>query len=289
MNDDTFARLTPAHWTRLRLRRTASQAHRLAMINKKGGSGKTTTTISLAAAFAAWGVRVRITDGDPQAASSTYWLPPQRPAGWPSLLEVFEGKHDLAEVVAPTTIEGVSIVPSLSSLARVDIERPPGTETLLRSEYADADDVDLDLLDAPPSMATVTVALLAAATDIMLTMKSSTMDFVGIAEIREPLELVRKRLNPEMRMTAVTLVDTDGATLISRKLQAQIASEYPGAALNSIPHSVRAAEAPGQHQSLIDYAPDNPVTTAYFRLAADLAPRLGFAWEISPDDVLDGA
>lgn len=138
-------------------------------------------------------------------------------------------------------------------------------------------------------MATVTVALLAAATDIMLTMKSSTMDFVGIAEIREPLELVRKRLNPEMRMTAVTLVDTDGATLISRKLQAQIASEYPGAALNSIPHSVRAAEAPGQHQSLIDYAPDNPVTTAYFRLAADLAPRLGFAWEISPDDVLDGA
>lgn len=282
---DTLAALTPAQWRDLRVRRTG-KPHRLVAANKKGGSGKTTTTVSLACAFASWGAQVRITDADPQLASATYWLPPQRPQGWPTLLDVFEGEQSLAEVVAPTSVPGVSIVPSLDTLGRVEIERPPGTESLLAAEFAAAgDEVDLDVMDAPPSMGTLTVSLLSAATDVMLTLKSSTFDFVGTAEIRRPLDLVRRRLNPDLRVSAITLVDTDGATIIARELQARIAEEYASAVLSSIPHSVRAAEAPGAHRSLIDYAPDNPVTLAYYRLAARLVPVLGFEWIVSPDDV----
>jgi chromosome partitioning protein len=285
---DALAKLTPAQWQMLRIRRKG-KPHRLVTANKKGGSGKTTTVVSLACAFAAWGARVRITDADPQLASATFWLPPRAPAGWPTLLDVFEGERSLAEVAAPTGVPGVTIVPSLDTLARVEIERPPGTESLLSTEFAAADDCDLDLMDAPPSMGTLTVALLAAATDVMLTLKASSFDFVGTAEIRKPLALVRKRINPELRVSAITLVDTDNATIISKQLQARIAEEYASAVQHSIPHSVRAAEAPGTHRSLIDYAPDNPVTLAYFALAARLVPVLGFDWVVSPDDLVRAA
>ena len=275
--------MTPEQWRGLRVYRIADRPRRLAIVNRKGGSGKTTTAVQLAAAFAAWGARVRITDGDPQLASATYWLTPQRPAGSPTLLEVFLGDATLRDVTAPTGVPGVRIVPSLDTLARVEAERPPGSDTLLAAEYdADQDDVDVEILDAAPSMGLVTVAMLTAATDLAIVIKTSTLDYVGAAELGRPLTLIRRRLNPDLSTTAVVMVDTDGQTALSRSLAARLKQEYPDAIVQPIPHSVRAREAPGQHQPLIDYAPDNPVTMAYWRLAAALVPRLGFAWKVGP-------
>lgn len=272
--------LSPRRWRDLRAHRTGERPRRVAIVNRKGGSGKTTTAVQLAAALAAWGVRVRLTDGDPQLASATYWLPPQRTAPWPTLLDVFLGDAGLGEVTAPTTVPDVSIVPSLDTLGRVESDRPPGTDMLLASEYdANGRQVDVELMDAAPSMGLVTVAILAAADLAVITIKNSRLDHVGAAELKRPMDLVRRRLNPDLAIGAALVVDTDGQTVLSRSLVSRLAAEYPGAHIHQVPHSVRAQEAPGEHLPLIDYAPDNPVTASYWELAADLVPSLGLAWE----------
>ena len=185
--------MSAQQWRELRVYRTAETPRRLAVVNRKGGSGKTTTAVQLAAALAAWGARVRLTDGDPQLASATYWLTPQRPAGYPTLLDVFTGERTIREVTAPTTVAGVSIVPSLDTLARVESERPPGSDTLLADEFDDdQDDVDVEILDAAPSMGLVTVSMLTAATDVAVVMRSSTLDYVGAAELGKPLALIAR-------------------------------------------------------------------------------------------------
>lgn len=268
--------LTPETWRQLRVHRHGPP-RRLVMVNRKGGSGKTTTAVQLAAALASWGARCRIIDGDPQMASATYWLPPQVKGKYPTLLDVFTGDHTLAEVTAPTTVPGVSIVPSLDTLGQVETNRPAGSDTILAAEYQaeqDSPPFDVEIMDAAPAMGAVTASLLTAATDVAITIKASTLDYVGAAELAKPLNLIRKRLNPQVRITAVLMIDTDGQTLLTRSLRDRLAIEYPDALIHAIPHSVRAAEAPGQHVPLIDYAPDNPVTLAYWNLASSLLPSL---------------
>lgn len=271
---------TPEAWRALRARRTG-RPRRLVLVNRKGGSGKTTTAVQLAAAYACWGVRVRLVDGDAQLASSTYWLPPKVNGEFLTLLDVFTGKATLTEVTAPTSVPGISIVPSLGSLGQVETNRPAGSDTILAAEYADAEengDVhDVEILDCAPAIGAVTVSMLTAGTDIGITIKASKLDYVGAAELAEPLALIRKRLNRDLRTSAAIMVDTDKNTLIGDSLAKRLAVEYPGAVVHTIPHSVRVAEAPGEHVPLIDYAPDNPVTLAYWNLAHDLAPALNLA------------
>lgn len=278
--------LTPAQWRELRVHRTEPAPRRLTFVNRKGGSGKTTSAIQLGRAFAAWGLRSRLTDGDAQMASSTYWLPPQAPRGYPTLLDVFMGEKTLTEVTAPTTVPGLSIVPSLDTLGRVESDRPPGSDRLLADEYAaDADTQDVELLDAAPSMGLVTVSMLAASTDVVVMVKTSTLDLVGAAEMARPLQLIKKRLNPDLRITAVLMVDDDEHTTLSRSMVDQFGKDYPGALIHRIPHSVRAREAPGKHLAVLDYAPDNPVSYAYWNLAVKLVPLLGLQWKTSPEQV----
>jgi chromosome partitioning protein len=278
--------LSPAQWRELRVHRTEARPRRLVFTNRKGGSGKTTTAVQLAAAFALWGLRVRLTDGDAQMASSSYWLPPQVHGTYPTLLDVFMGEKTVAEVTAATSVPGVTIVPSLDTLTRVDSERPPGSDGLLAEEYdADADSTDLELLDAAPALGLVTVSMLAASTDVAVMVKTSTLDLVGAAEMARPLELIRKRLNPGLRISCVLMVDDDQNTGLSRQLVEVLGEDYPGALIHRIPHSVRAREAPGAHQPLLDYSPDNPVTIAYWKLAAALVPILGLEWKVGPEQV----
>lgn len=274
-------------WPELRLRRPLDRPARLVVANRKGGSGKTTTAVQLAAAYAAWGLRVRLTDGDPQLASATYWLPPQRERGYPTLLDVFLGEATLAEVTAPTAVERVSIVPSLDTLGRVEQDRPPGADLLLAREYdSDREAADVEIMDAPPSMGAVTVAMLAAAHGVVITQRVSSLDYVGVAELARPLDLVRRRLNPDLTVAAVVLIAANERASLTGTMLERLTGEYPEAVVHTVPHSVRATEAPGQHRPLLDYAPGNPVTEAYWQLAAMLAPRIGAAWQVAPGPAL---
>lgn len=259
-------------WRTMKVRRPGARAS-VVLVNRKGGSAKTTSAVQLAAILAAWGLRVRLIDGDPQRASCTFWLPPQ--AQGPTLREVFFGEASVQEAMAPTSVPGLWIVPSDKTLGQVDLARPAGAELILKSEIDGDESVDVDILDAAGAMGAVTVAMMAAASHLLLVIKNSGLDFVGQADIKEPLDLVQKRLNPDLDVTAAVLADTDANTTLSRKLGAQLTEDYPRAMLHVIPHSVRAAEAPLAHQPLIMFAPDNAVTLAYWDLAEKLLPRLG--------------
>ena len=116
-------------------------------------------------------------------------------------------------------------------------------------------------------------------------MRASTLDHVGSSEITKPLDLVIKRLNPDLLVSTILLVAAQENTILLRQLRARVAKDYPGALIAITPNAVKTAEAPGSHKPMIDYAPDNPVTHAYWDLAARMAPQLGFEWEIGPDDV----
>lgn len=269
-------------WTDLRVRRSGEPA-RVVIANRKGGSGKTTSAVQLGAALAAWGLRVRLIDGDPQLASATYWLPPQRPAPFPTLLDVFTGEATLPEVTAPTTVERLSIAPSLDTLQQVELQRPPGADLLLAGEItADPTPPDVEIMDAPPSLGTVTVSMLAAARHLIVAQRASGLDYVGTAELARPVDLVRRRLAPQLAVSAVVLVATTARASITGGMVERLVQEHPAALVHQVPHSVRATEAPGAHQPMHIYAPDNPVTIAYWRLAAALVPRLGLEWVTVP-------
>jgi chromosome partitioning protein len=266
-------------WRTLRVRRPAGVAvPRLAIVNKKGGSGKTTSTVTLGGILASWGLVTRLLDADPQRASTTFWLAPDATVEMPTLYDVYAGRASLDKATYPTGIEHLLIVPSLNTLDRVESERPPGTDGLLAAEFnaGSAHDVDVELMDAAPAINTVTVSVLAAASHIVITMKPSGLDSVGASEIDEPLALIKARLNPTLTIGAVLLVDADGRADFTAQVQQQAEADYPTAIVATVPHSIEAAKAPLAHQPMHLFAPNNPVTDAYYAVAEAFVTMLGF-------------
>lgn len=266
-------------WRTLRAIRPAGvRVPRIAIVNKKGGSGKTTTTVSLAGIFASWGLKARATDGDPQLASTTYWLSPGVSAGTATLHDVYFGSKTLDEVTYPTEVDNLFVVPSLNTLDDVETKRPPGSDGLLAAEFeaGSGHGIDVEIMDASPSVGVVTVSLLAAATDVMITMKPSGLDSVGASEIDEPLALIKKRLNPGLTIASVVLVDADGRAEFTGQVQAQAERDYPTAIVATVPHSIEAAKAPLAHLPMHRFAPANPVTDAYYALAEAWLTTAGF-------------
>lgn len=266
-------------WRRLRAIRPAGvRVPRIAVVNKKGGSGKTTTSVTLAGIFASWGLKSRVTDGDPQLASTTYWLAPGVGTGMPLLHDFYFGSKTLDEVTYPTEVDNLLVVPSLKPLEDVETRRPAGSDGLLAAEFAggSAHGVDVEIMDASPSVGVVTISLLAAATDVMITMKPSGLDSVGASEIDEPLALVKKRLNPALTIASVVLVDADGRAEFTSQVQGQAEQDYPTAIVATVPHSIEAAKAPLAHLPMHRFAPANPVTDAYYALAEAWLTGAGF-------------
>jgi chromosome partitioning protein len=269
-------------WRNLRVVRPAGvPVPRFAIVNKKGGSGKTTSTVTLGAIFALWGLVTRLIDADPQRASTTFWLAPDITADMPTLYDVYAGRATLDKVTYPTPVERLLIVPSLNTLDRVESERPPGTDGLLAAEFnaGSAHGVDVEIMDAAPAIGTVTVSVLAAASHILITMKPSGLDSVGASEIDEPLALIKTRLNPGLTIGGVLLVDADGRAEFTNQVHQQAEADYPTAFVATVPHSIEAAKAPLAHQPMHLFAPNNPVTDAYFAAAEAMLTMLGFDFQ----------
>jgi chromosome partitioning protein len=269
-------------WRNLRAVRPAGvPVPRIAIVNKKGGSGKTTSSVTLAGIFASWGLVSRVTDGDDQLASTTFWLAPGVGAGTPTLHDFYVGTKTLDEVTYPTDVENLLVVPSLNTLGEVETKRPAGSDTLLAAEFdaGSTHGVDVEITDAAPSVGVVTVSLLAAATHVMITMKASGLDSVGASEIDGPLALIKKRLNPALTIAAVLIVDADGRAEFTTQVQQRAEEDYPTAIVATVPHSIEAAKAPLAHLPMHRFAPANPVTDAYYALAEAWLTMVGFKLE----------
>jgi chromosome partitioning protein len=260
--------------------RPAAAPRVFVVVNQKGGAGKTTSSVELAAAWAAAGYRVRVIDADHQEAALSVWLPPQYPASGErhSLRSVFFDECSLADATYPTRFEGIDIVPSGLDLARVEYERPIGAESALGAALAQEAEhaggrapYDVTLIDGAPSLGLVTVAALTAGDEAVVPIKVGGLDMKGMASLHRTIRMVQRKTNPKLEVGAVLLTAWDKSGF-ARQLAAKVAEDYPEAAVIPIRRSVRAAEAPLAEQPVRLYAPDAAPAGDYDQAAAVILP-----------------
>lgn len=264
--------------------RPAQPSRVYAVVNQKGGAGKTTTTVELAAAWAAAGLRVRVIDADHQEAALSAWLLPQYPAEGErrSLRSVFFDECGLLEATYPTQFEGIDIVPSGLDLVRVEYERPIGAEQALAAALAaEAEQnggrspYDVTLLDSAPSLGLVTVAVLTAGDQALVPLGVGGLDMKGMASLHRTIRAVQQKTNPKLDVGAVFLTAWDKSGF-ARQLAAKVSEDYPEAAIVPIRRSVRAAEAPLAEQPVRLYAPESTAASDYAQ-GADIVLKRGVA------------
>jgi chromosome partitioning protein len=260
--------------------RRATPPRVFAVVNQKGGAGKTTTTVELAAAWAAQGLRVRVIDADDQEAALSVWLLPQYPEDGPrhSLRSVFFDECTLLEATYPTQFEGIDIVPSGLDLKRVEYDRPIGAEMALASalrQEAEAhggrSPFDVTLLDGAPSLGLVTVAALTAADQVLVPLAVGGLDMKAMAALDRTITNVRAKTNPKLTVGAVFLTAWDKSGF-ARQLASKVSEDYPEAPVFPIRRSVRAAEAPLAEQPVRVWAPESTAAGDYGQAAGLLLP-----------------
>ena len=246
----------------------------VAILNHKGGSGKTTTAVNLAAALGELGRRVLLLDLDPQASASR-WLAIDDKTG--GLYDVLVKRTALEPHIRQTTVAGVDLVPARQDLAAAELEarRKPGAELVLRNALSHLPPRwDTVLLDCPPSLGLLTVNALAAADEVLVPVEAHILALEGLADLLGTLGLVREALNPQLRLSAV-LACRVSRTRHTRDVVELLRQQFPDTMLTTVVReSARLAEAPAFKQPILTYASDSPGAVDYRAVAAEWLSRL---------------
>ena len=260
------------------------QTRVLVVANQKGGVGKTTTTVNLAAALAQSGQRVLVVDLDPQGNASTA-LAVEHDEGVPSSYDVLTGRLDFAQVtVECPDVPNVFVVPATIDLAGAEIELVSlvARETRLRKaldRYLDAEATagrryDYVLIDCPPSLGLLTVNALAAARELLIPVQCEYYALEGLTQLLRTVESIREHLNPSLRVGAILLTMYDGRTRLAAGVADEVRRHFADAVLETaIPRSVRISEAPSYGQTVLTYDPGSPGSRSYLEAASELAAQ----------------
>lgn len=244
-----------------------------AVINQKGGSTKTTTAVNVAAALVDMGYRVRLIDTDPQEGSATHWLPPADDVGG-GLLDVYEDKRNLDQATSRTTVPGLFLVPSWTSLRVVERTREPGSELVLRTALSLSEaPIDVEVIDCPHTLDILAIGAIAAADELIVPVQASELDVVGMEELTELVRKVRNRMNPDLTIGAVVVGRTKGASGFDRQLLDSFRETYPDAVVTGVVDSVRMREATAAHQPITVYEPKGRPAKQFAELAGNLVAR----------------
>jgi chromosome partitioning protein len=256
-----------------------------AVANQKGGVGKTTTTVNLAAALAQHGLRVLVIDLDPQGNGSTA-LGVEHPEGSPGVYEAVVAGVPLAELVQPTPdVRGLRCVPATIDLAGAEIELVSlvARESRLRTSITayldgatdDPDRPDYVFIDCPPSLGLLTVNALVAADEMLIPIQCEYYALEGVGQLLRNIELIRSHLNPGLVVSTILLTMHDARTRLSAGVAAEVRGHFGDTVLaTSIPRSVRVSEAPSYQQTVMTYDPTSPGALSYLEAARELARRL---------------
>jgi chromosome partitioning protein len=255
-----------------------SRCRIMTIANQKGGVGKTTTAVNLAASLSQHGIRVLVVDLDPQGNASTA-LDIDHHVGRDSVYNVLVEERPLPEIV--TEVEGMPglyCAPATIDLAGAEIELVPMVareSRLTRSiEQLDMTKYDYVLIDCPPSLGLLTINALVAAEEVLIPIQCEYYALEGLEQLLRTVELVRGHLNAKLRVSTILLTMYDGRTRLATQVADDVRSHFGDVVLQTIiPRSVRVSEAPSYGQSVITYDPASTGAVAYAEAARELAYR----------------
>jgi chromosome partitioning protein len=246
-----------------------------AIANQKGGVGKTTTAVNVAAGIADAGFDTLLVDLDPQC-NATVALGLAKDSE-PNVYDCLAGELALDEAVLPTGVERLDLVPSTPELAGASVELPriPGSESRLRERLGSVRERYLiTLLDCPPSLGPLTVNALVAADKVIVPVQTEYFALEGLAGLLDTLSLIQRELNPRLAVAGMILTMHDGRTRLARDVEREVREHFPDLVFDTvIPRNVRVGEAPSFGVPVLRHAPESPGSAAYLRLAREVAAR----------------
>jgi chromosome partitioning protein len=250
----------------------------ITIANQKGGVGKTTSAVNLAASLALHGARVLVVDLDPQGNASTA-LDVEHRAGTPSVYNVLIEDQPLTGIVQPVAdVPGLYCAPATIDLAGAEIELVPlvAREARLNRAFADYDASNLDyiLIDCPPSLGLLTVNALVAAAEVLIPIQCEYYALEGLEQLLRTIDLVKSHLNPALYVSTILLTMYDGRTRLASQVAEEVREHFGEVVLGTvIPRSVRVSEAPSYGQSVMTYDPGSSGAQAYLEAAREVADR----------------
>lgn len=259
-----------------------AQRRILTVANQKGGVGKTTSTVNLAAALALHGLKVLVIDLDPQGNASTA-LGIDHRSGVPSVYEMLLGEVTLREAIAESpNNSGLYCVPATLDLAGAEIELVSmvARENRLRNAIDDAvlDEYGIDyvLIDCPPSLGLLTINAMVAAREVLIPIQCEYYALEGVSQLLRNIELVQSHLNKQLYVSTILLTMYDGRTKLADQVADEVRKYFGDKVLSTvIPRSVKVSEAPGFAMTIIGYDPGSRGAMSYLDAGRELAQRGG--------------
>ncbi|MFD1880531.1 ParA family protein [Paracoccus pacificus] len=249
--------------------------HIVAITNQKGGVGKTTTAINLAAALGQRGQKVLLIDLDPQGNASTGLGIDKQQREYTSY-DLLAGSADLSRSTVPTSVPGVSLVPATEDLTSADMElsSSDGRLSLLRNALRDSADFDTVLLDCPPALGLLTLNAMVAADGVLVPLQAEFLALEGLSQLLQTVRQVRQTANPSLRIEGILLTMSDSRLNLSEQVEADARATLGELVFDTvIPRNIRVSESPSHGLPVLIYDPNSRGSTAYRALCDEYLAR----------------